>query len=157
MNARATYKRILVPLDGSGFAEVAIPHASEIAKCMGATLVLLRIVPPLTALLPTDSLTLPKLDTLEERVLEEAETYLRARAGALRSEGLTVEAFVMQNSIPALGILDAVTSKKIDLIVMSTHGRSGLGQWVFGSVAAKVIRKSPVPVLLIRSTEASTP
>ncbi len=149
------YKRILVPLDGSGFAEVAISHAAEIARCMNATLILLRIVPPLTALLPTDSLTLPKLDTLEERILEEAETYLRARAGALRAEGLTVEAFVMRNSIPALGILDAIKSKDVDLIVMSTHGRSGLGQWVFGSVAAKVLRHSPVPVLLIRSTETT--
>ncbi len=156
MSTLATYKRILVPLDGSGFAEVAIPHAAEIAKRMGATLVLLRIVPPITALLPTDSLTLPKLDTLEERVLEEAETYLRARAGVLRAEGLAVEAFVMQNSIPALGILNAITSKNIDLVVMSTHGRSGLGQWMFGSVAAKVLRNSPVPVLLIRSTEANS-
>ena len=146
----AGYKRILVPLDGSGFAEVALPHAQAIAERTGATLLLLRVVEPLAQTLPPEVRYALDVERLDEHRMQEAEVYLRARTGELAAEGLKVEPQVVMGTPVADRILDVISSEGVDLVVMSTHGTSGITQWFAGSVARKVVLAAPVPVLLIR-------
>ncbi len=150
----ASYKTILVPLDGSGFAEVALPHAIAICRRTGASLVLVQVVPPLSSILPMDYVSMDQLDALYAQVRNDAEMYIRGRVGELRSEGLTVKGIVIEGGQVAAQILNTAEAEGADLIVMSTHGRSGISQWVYGSVARKVLQGSSVPVLLVRAVEA---
>jgi len=145
------YKRILVPL---GFAELALPHAAEIAHRMEGSLILVQVVPPYALMLPTDGTTVPELAELQEQLRRQAEEYMRARAGELRGQGLDVKAIVVEGSPVADQIIDLAQAEEADLVVMSTHGRSGLGRWVYGSVARKVLSGAHCPVLLIRAQQA---
>ncbi len=124
---------ILVPLDGSPLSERAIPFATRLARAPGARLVLVRSVEAERDLVEGASHT---------------RTYLEAHAGALVSEGVDVATAVPAGA-PAPAILGEVRARSVDLIVMSTHGRSGLGRWLYGSVADRVLRRAGVPVLLV--------
>ena len=77
----------------------------------------------------------------------EATTYISKVAEELKKEGMVVKTRIVQGA-PADSILDYTQKNQVDLIIMSTHGRSGVSRWAFGSVADRVIRNSPVPVLL---------
>lgn len=152
--SQAEYRKILVPLDGSGFAEVALPHAQAIAERTGATLVLVRVVEPLAYQLPPELRYVVDANALDKRRVEEAETYLRARAGELEREGFKVHFRLAVGAPVALHILQAIADEGVDLVVMSTHGTSGISRWFVGSVARQVLLTAPVPVLLIRAEEA---
>ncbi len=135
------FSHLLVPLDGSSLAEAALPYAFTLGKRLGAQLLLLRAQPPGPAEggVPAKGVAAPG-ETLA--YLEE----VQRRASA---QGITSRiAAVPGNAAEA--ILDAVATKKCDLVVMSTHGRSGITRWVLGSVADKVLHAAAVPVLLIR-------
>jgi len=134
--------KILVPLDGSTLAESAIAKAMELAGGE-ATLMLLRAA---------EAHTLPGVDPTEAQVevVREAEEYLAAVAGRLREQGFaSVETSVWYGPA-ASAIVDAARLRKADLIVMSTHGRSGLGRLILGSVAESVLRGTNTPILLLR-------
>ncbi len=134
--------KILVPLDGSTLAESAIAKAMELAGDE-ATLMLLRAA---------EAHTLPGMDPTEAQVevVREAEEYLAAVAGRLREQGFArVETSVWYGPA-ASAIVDAARLRKADLIVMSTHGRSGLGRLILGSVAESVLRGTNTPILLLR-------
>lgn len=148
--------RVVVPVDGSPRAEDAIPAAAAIARDLGLPLVLLRIV-DLTEILRDIRVDHPTIDaTTDESVWDDsrrdveaaANRHLSALASPLEASGLRVLTRVATGS-PAQGILDAVEST--DLIVMTSHGRAGLSRWLIGSVADKLIREAPAPVLLVRS------
>jgi len=79
--------------------------------------------------------------------------YLEKLAAPLREEGVNVKTAVVERDVVAEAIVDYAEQNDIDLIVMTTHGRSGLSRLVFGSVAESVVRHAPCPVLLIRSKE----
>jgi nucleotide-binding universal stress UspA family protein len=81
----------------------------------------------------------------------EAEKYLAARRGALRNKKIQVSTRIIVSEAVADAILDFADQQQVDLIAMSTHGRSGLGRWVYGSVADKVLQGATCPVLLIRA------
>jgi nucleotide-binding universal stress UspA family protein len=139
--------RILVPLDGSALAESAIPKAIEIAEGRPAALILLRAA---------EAHTLPGVDSTESQVevVQEAEDYLAATAARLREHGVEhVETSVWYGPA-APAIIEAARLRKIDLIVMGTHGRSGVGRLIVGSVAESVLRGTTVPILLVRTPEA---
>jgi nucleotide-binding universal stress UspA family protein len=139
-------KKILVPLDGSRLAEVALPEAFEFAS-RGATLVLLRAA---------EAARLPAADPTESQVtvVREAEGYLASIAERARKAGVqNVETSVWYGA-PAESIIDAARTRGIDLIVMSSHGRSGLGRLVLGSVAESVLRGTTTPILLLRDRES---
>lgn len=144
------YTHMLCTLDGSPLAEQALPHAVAMARAFGARLTLLRVVevPPLPVL--------PELATVEvellPQLLEEARAYINAKVGELRQQGLDVEGEVVEGRA-AEAIADYAAEHSIDLIVMATHGRSGLSRWAFGSVAERVLRQAHCPVLLIRASE----
>ncbi|MBI2321737.1 MAG: universal stress protein [Chloroflexi bacterium] len=139
----ATMLRILVPLDGSALAETALPWAELLAERTGATLVLLRSA--LVRGLITEDLL-----EAEVQAVQEAEEYVGRVAGALREHGLSVEMAVPYGE-PGEAIVEASAWRSADLVVMATHGRSGLGRWVYGSVADHVLRGATVPVFLVRA------
>jgi nucleotide-binding universal stress UspA family protein len=152
-------KRILVPLDGSELAERALPYAEELAHQFGATLVLVRVVNSVelsrsqafSGYLPAEV-----YDTAFEDARQAAHEYLEATAKRLAADGLEVD-WAMRTGDPAGEVVEHEREARADLVVMSTHGRSGLGRWVFGSVADRVLRGGTVPVLLVRAFGASHP
>jgi nucleotide-binding universal stress UspA family protein len=144
------YERVLVPLDGSEVAEAILPFVDKVAGPADAEVLLLRVVEPLTAGEVMAAAGVPAPDTLFLRELE-AKRYLAGVERRLTDKGLRVRMGTRLGS-PAPEILEAAATGGADLIAMSTHGRSGLGRLVFGSVAEAVLRASPVPVLLIRTT-----
>jgi nucleotide-binding universal stress UspA family protein len=160
------YNKILLTLDGSSFAEQALPHARRFAKTIdGATLFLLGIAPVVelqsvatTQLYPVyvyDDYLVSQEETAQQ--LEDAlRDYLNTIAERLRAEGVQVEV-VVRRGAPADEILGFAKEAGMDLIVMSTHGRSGISRWVYGSVADKVLRSATQPVLLIRAQEEPQP
>jgi nucleotide-binding universal stress UspA family protein len=140
-------KRILVPLDGSLLAESALEPAIALACEHDAELVLLRAA---------EARSLPMADPTVAQVnaVRTAEEYLAGvRARISRSGASRVETTVWYGA-PAAVIVDAARFRQADLIVMSSHGRSGLGRLVLGSVAETVQRATHVPLLLIRPSSA---
>jgi nucleotide-binding universal stress UspA family protein len=135
---------ILVPLDGSAFAERALPYATTLARAAHARLLLLRAV--LAHPLPGTDPAHAQLTAVQH-----AEAALTAVAERLRRDGLPVDTAVYYDEA-ATAIADAAHYRHADLIVMSTHGRTGLGRWLYGSVADRVLRRAEVPLLLIPAT-----
>jgi nucleotide-binding universal stress UspA family protein len=141
-------KKILVPLDGSELSQAALPAAEDIAEPFGASIILFHAVtPPVTAFPGAE---LAHMDQhVWEAVLNDARDYLRKIAGDISARGRSAQEIVtIASSVD--GILEATTSQSAGLIAISTHGRSGVGRWIMGSVADGVIRRSPVPVLVVR-------
>lgn len=139
--------KILVPLDGSALAEAALPRALELAQDSGAKVELLRAV---------EASTLPGVDPTEAqiKVVQEGETYLADVAARLRAGGVQAVETSVWYGPAAYAIVEAGQLHKADLIVMTTHGRSGLGRFILGSVAESVLRGTTVPIFLIRAAEA---
>ncbi len=139
--------KILVPLDGSALAESAIARAVDLAGERSVTLMLLRAA---------EAHTLPGADPTEAQVevVREAEEYLAAVAARLRDKGVKAVETSVWYGPAAPAIVDAARLRKADLIVMSTHGRSGLGRLILGSVAESVLRGTTTPILLLRTPDA---
>ena len=129
---------ILVPLDGSALARRAMPFATAIAQRSNRPLLLLRAISTLAS---------PTLSAASE-VTRAAAAEIEAEAERPRADGLTVETLVVEDEASS-AILDTVAARQAGLIVMSTHGRGGLGRWLYGSVADSVLRHATVPVLLV--------
>lgn len=145
--------RILVPLDGSHLAERALPEAIELAKANKSEIWLLQSVefPEYWGEEYAGMHALPSMISTEEQETA-AREYLRQSAEQLAQQGISAQ-IVVTTGHAASAISDVVADNDIDLIVMCTHGRSGLSRWVFGSVAEKVVRLAECPVLLIRAQE----
>jgi nucleotide-binding universal stress UspA family protein len=136
--------RILVPLDGSEAAEAALPFALDLAKTSQGRLLVLRVTD-----VPFDRDPAPVESVLAR--IREAEAYLRGISERLSIGGGQLTTSLWQGS-PAAAIVRAVPYYQIDVIVMTTHGRSGREKEMFDSVAEAVLRGVTVPVLLIRPT-----
>ena len=145
------YKRAIVPLDGSAVAETILPFILEIAGPLDMQVVLLRVVQPLPPIVVEGSHHVVA-EAVEARQID-AEEYLAALSVELRDKGVRVESQV-RRGVPTDEILAGAREAGADLIAMTTHGRSGLGRLLFGSVAEEVLRHSDMPVFLMRSTEA---
>lgn len=139
------FERILVPLDGSEVAETILPYVEGLAATHKAKIVLLRV-----AL----AHTLPGQDEIkaEVSVVREAEDYLKGVEERLRKKGFDVESHVRYGK-GAEEIVDFCQEPNIDAVAMFTHGRTGIGRWLLGSVAEKVVRHCPIPTLLFRPKE----
>lgn len=146
------FNHILLPLDGSPLAELALPAALELARKFESKITLLRVVSTPTTIYPiNETVSINLLVTLYEQALEEANAYLSKLQEELTQQGYEVHIQVLEDGSPATAILNVVRVQAVDSIVMSTHGRGGVARWVYGSVADKVLRYAPVPVLLIRA------
>ena len=139
--------KILVPLDGSELAEAAIADALDVANRDSASLMLVRA---------TEARVLPGVDPINAQIeaVDDAEDYLAGVKTKLEKRGFrNVETHVWYGPA-APAIIEAARVYKVDLIVMSTHGRTGFGRLVWGSVAESVLRGTTVPILLLRPSEA---
>lgn len=145
------FKRILIPLDGSDLSERALLPAFELAKKFQAQITLLRVVlADLLALASAGSgpqyLHLSDMREANERA--ECEAYLQAIQTQQRASGVPVTTQVVVGAAPEL-IVRIADQCGAELIVMSTHGRSGLNRFLYGSVAEAVLRGTQLPLLLI--------
>jgi nucleotide-binding universal stress UspA family protein len=145
------YKRILVPLDGSPVAEAVLPQAQMLAECSGGEIILLSVIvhPHYDYYIPDPALAA----TVHNTEHEESKAYLERMAAQLSAKGTPVRTELCEGRV-AESILDYADSMQADLIAMSTHGRSGVGRWILGSVAEKVMRGAKVPILLVRPPHA---
>jgi len=141
------FQKILVTLDGSEFAERALGPAAQIAKEFHSKITLLRIPVIEAQVAAPYGIGLPSEPDVK-RSHDEAESYLYSIQMRLLGSGVAARTEVV-SGVPADVILDVAEAERIDLIVMSTHGRSGLSRLFYGSVAESVLRGASIPVLLI--------
>jgi nucleotide-binding universal stress UspA family protein len=155
------FRRILVPLDGSPLAETVVEHAIRMAKLEPeAEIVLLGVLPDdSTPVLGPASLLRPSAASEERARKREAATraYLDGIAARVRSAGLGATARIQAARAVAATILETARSERVDLVALSTHGRSGLLRMALGSVADKVVRGSQTPILLYRPLASTVP
>jgi nucleotide-binding universal stress UspA family protein len=151
------FETVIVPLDGSELSEAALPAAIGIAEKFGSKLILVRAVESTAqrlaetpALLDTPAVAAANVELIEQVTKadrDEAGAYLaRVKTGII---GKTVETLVVEG-LPADAIVEVARERDAGLIVMSSHGRGGLGRLVHGSVADSVLRHGSAPVLLMR-------
>jgi nucleotide-binding universal stress UspA family protein len=146
-----SFKHILVPVDFSEPSDRALQVAMDLAKQYGAALTVLHVfdVPPAYAgmdLAPIDLMT-PMLDAARKQ--------LDATLADVRGK-LPSATVLMAQGVPWRAILEIVEQKHVDLVVMGTHGRRGVGRALLGSVAEKIVRLSPAPVLTVRAESDPT-
>jgi nucleotide-binding universal stress UspA family protein len=144
-----TYRRILLPVDGSAMAEQALPYAITQAQRFGAKLILLRVLesfPYVRGMSPTD------LAEIRRQSHEWTQAYFDRVTASLQDQGIPVETVVLEGRPGAL-ITEYAEANQVDLIVLCSRGRSGLSRWLMGSVADRVVRGATVPVLLVRAQQ----
>jgi nucleotide-binding universal stress UspA family protein len=147
------YKKVLVPLDGSELAECVLPHVEALAKgCQAAAIHFVQVyapfqVPPGMEAVP---LKQAEVDAISARGKEVAEDYIRGVAarmdlGAAKAEGIVLSGAVTD------ALADYIAQNGVDLVVIATHGSSGVSRWVWGSVADRLLRASCAPVMMVRA------
>lgn len=152
------YKKIILPLDGSDLAVQALSHAEELAHASGAKLVLLRVIEDEPLFMTTVSVVGTNAATLaggtlddeaHRRAVDEAKNSLDRLAASLHHRKIDAVSDIATGDA-ASQIVEYAAHNGADLIVMSTHGRSGLKRLAYGSVANKVLQAAPCPVLIVR-------
>ena len=144
------YQRILAPLDGSEFSECSLKHVESIALgCSVPEVVLLRVVEPIHSS-DLAAYAEASIDTVKlmRDVESAAQTYIARKTEELTKSGVRVKGVII-TGWAADSIMKYAEENGVDLIVMSTHGRSGINRWFMGSVTDKVVRHSIVPVLTV--------
>jgi nucleotide-binding universal stress UspA family protein len=148
------HRRILVPLDGSEYAEQILPHVKTLARPGQTHVTLISVLPPWSneRLIPVMTSYPPGL-SMPAATVEYAEVqirrYLRTVATRLRDGKFMVD-FVLRRGVPAEEILAYAEHIGADLIGMTTHGLSGASRWVYGGVTGRILQQSHIPVFLIR-------
>jgi nucleotide-binding universal stress UspA family protein len=151
---RIMYERIAVCLDGSKLAEQILPYAAEQAKRFGSMLVLLRVVHGPVLLAPGipgaggGPIVTGRMEKQAEKEEQESEKYLKSVAEQLQ---VNTECVTLIGP-PGQTIVEYTANNAVNLIAIATHGRTGPGRVLFGSVADYVIKQSRLPILLIRPT-----
>jgi nucleotide-binding universal stress UspA family protein len=151
--ATIALKRVVVPLDRSGLAEKVLPHVASLARKLKLEVQLVRAyaLPP-NAYLVADGVIDQGPAQFRSSMHEECEKYLDGKVAGLRADGVDPVSATMIEGDAANEIVELAAGSPQSLIAMSTHGRSGVGRWVLGSVAEKVVQHSRAPVLLIRAS-----
>ncbi len=146
------YEKIMVPLDGSELAECVLPHVESLAKgCQTRSVVFVRVIEP--SYLPSGgdyAFSERDRKSMEAAQVAAAEDYLKKLVARLKYNGVDLSWKVIQGNV-AEALIDYADSSNADLIIMATHGRSGVSRWVWGSVADKLLRSACVPVLMVRA------
>ncbi len=144
------YSKILVPLDGSELSECSLEHIKPAATGGGtAEVILLRVVePPNSGEVSAWSQAGYTVTDVQNRIKKDARDYVSRAAEKLVNQGISARSEMIEGRA-AETILDYAEKNGVDLIIISTHGRSGISRWAFGSVADRVVRHSPIPVLVI--------
>ncbi|RME84226.1 MAG: universal stress protein [Caldilineae bacterium] len=149
------FKHLLVPLDGSAFAEKALDYALSLASHYQSKVTLFHVLPPgredWEAEMRAEVTNI--INHIREQEKCEICDYLRAKEAEIQAQGIEVDAVVVSRPSVPEAILKTAEEEDVDTIVMSTHGLTGIQRWLLGSVAERVSRHASVPVLLIRSQE----
>ena len=145
------YSKILVPLDGSRRAERVLSHVEELALGFGAKVILLRAVRP-PPLVGRDSSELQQFQKNMDEIQKEAEDYLNTVKIKFNAMGIEIQTQVTVAPV-VKEILNVAEKEKVDLIALASHGRSGLSQLFYGSVAAGILHRVDRPLLVIRSQD----
>ena len=143
----------MVPLDGSPLSLKALNHAERLASALQARLLLLRV----GGVIAPEALGLPELSMALTHEIQMQQgksdafmiSYLEGLAGPLREKGLTVDTAVRSGDA-ATQIVEMAESREVDLVVMSSHGRTGLSRWIFGSVAERVLHNVRCSLMVVR-------
>lgn len=153
------YKKILVPLDGSPLAECVLPHVQTIVKvCQSPEITLIRAVEPVTVpnrpfnngeIVYTEAESLDAMEKINKANMKDAGDYLIKITSGFEIAGATLHTEVIKGKA-AETVADYAQKNNVDLIIIATHGRSGISRWVVGSTADKILRSSCVPVFMIR-------
>jgi nucleotide-binding universal stress UspA family protein len=149
------YKKLMVPLDGSELAECVLPHVEAIATgCNVNAVVFVRAVEPVYLPVNIGVFIGENVEQAQEemdaRNKSEAEAYLDQLAGRVKLEGVKVQTQVIVGNADE-SLVDYAASNDVDLIVIATHGRSGVSRWVRGSVADRILHSASAPVLMVRA------
>ena len=145
------YEKIMVPLDGSELAECVLPHVEGFIKgCHVSNVVFVRVVEPITA--PVGNVYIGREESRERESTRKSavKDYLNQIMDRLKYEGTELHSEVLVGRV-ADSLADYTEKNDIDLILIATHGRSGVTRWVRGSIADKILRYSNVPVLMVRA------
>ncbi len=148
------YGKVMVPLDGSKLAECVLPHVRGLAQGNKVKSILfVRVVEPIHQSMGGEFiLSEDETKRLTAAHRKNAEEYLQKIAKRFQMRGVKVEWKVLLGRI-AETLSDYATTKKMNLIVIATHGRSGVSRWVWGSVANRFLQSTCVPTLMIRPPE----
>jgi nucleotide-binding universal stress UspA family protein len=151
------FTKILVPLDGSELAERALPFANTLAQQSEARLIVLRAIAADRILIPDSHMLLGHYSVAWpnqslDLARKTAADYLAAVQAEQIAPGVNAQTSIMETE-PAAAIVELARQHQVDLIVMSSHGYSGLTRWMLGSVAERVLQAAPCPVLVLRSAE----
>lgn len=144
------YRKILVPTDGTEFAESAIEHAVGIAKQFNAEVIGVTVIPPLSVMAVDGVVVTQMPDDYEKWAAQVSEQRLGLIKRAAEAAGVACSVVRMDREEPWDGIVKAADSKGADLIVMASHGRRGISAMLLGSETQKVLTHSTVPVLVVR-------
>ena len=145
------YKKIVVPLDGSQVAECVIPHIEALAKCSMGEIQLVTIVEPID--LPTRgkiALSDEDIKHTNTELQQEAHRYLKRVTQKLKRSGIVAHPMIL-NGKTAESLIEYINDNDVDLVIMATHGRSGISKLFWGSIAEKVIRSGNAPILLVKA------
>ena len=143
-------RKILLPTDFSGCANYALPYAATIARATGATIICVHVVEPIVPAVGYSGLAEPMpMTDISEQLEDSAERELPQLADCDEFNGLEVEEVIVHGDAAA-EIVRVAGEHQVDLIVVSSHGRTGLGRIIFGSTAEAVVRHASCPVLVVK-------
>lgn len=147
------YNKILVPLDGSKRAEAILPHVEEMARRYTASVAFLEVIEPDYSVIPApyggEEIYRVFQQTIEEQTAE-AKTYLKGIRGEFKEKGINADIHIAHGQV-IHAILNTAETEDVDLIAMSSHGRTGLPRVFYGSIAAGILHRTHLPVFLIRA------
>jgi nucleotide-binding universal stress UspA family protein len=148
------YKKIMVPLDGSSLAECVLPHVEALAKAEGVErVILVRVAEPFS-LTPVRGeqgwFSEEEENKIDSRSRAVAQEYLDQLASQLNYGQVSIQKEVLFGKT-APSLAEYANKNKVDLVVIATHGRSGVSRWVMGSVADRLLRSLHTPVLMVRA------
>jgi len=151
MKGESMYQKILVPLDGSELAECVLPHVEALAGgCQAKSVVFIRVVEPFQQPAGDYVFNLEEIKRIDDQNKLAAGDYLKKISSKVSLAGAAVANEAISGR-PAETLADYAAKHQIDLIVIATHGRSGVSRWIWGSVADRILRSSCVPVLMVRA------
>lgn len=144
------YKKILIPTDGTEFAEKAITYAVDLAKTLGASLIGVTVTPPFTVVAVEGVMISQTPDDYDRWAKTTAAKRLQPVKAASEAAGVACQTVHVETFQPYEGIIQAAKENGADLIVMASHGRRGVSALILGSETQKVLTHSAVPVLVVR-------
>lgn len=147
------YQKILVPLDGSPCAEAILTHVEKLAACLNAEVIFLQVVEPVVIPVSPEGFSYVDVEEkIQAQVITNATRYLTSVQETFMAKNINTNYLIEDGSVVST-ILDVAQEQDVDLIMMASHGRTGLSRMFYGSVAESLLHEADRPLLLVRSDE----